>query len=287
MSLLGPRSIGLALGGGSARGFAHVGVLKVLERGGIRPSAIAGTSAGAMCGAMYAAGMTPEEIETVALGFDFRGVLGLLDWTVRPGALISGDRMETWLAQYLPATFEDLRVPFACTSTDLAEGRAVQHTSGDLVKAVRASISVPLTFRPVRDAERVLVDGFLTDPVPVELARSLGPRVVVAVEVSGSGRIGSGEVEEGGNHPLHDLRASVRGERPRARGTSSIDVAAATVEMLERTITAYEVKRADVVISPDVHRYGGTDFSFVAHLIAAGELAAEQALPQIRRKARL
>ncbi len=287
MSLFGPRSIGLALGGGSARGFAHVGVLKVLEREGIRPSAIAGTSAGAMCGAMYAAGMTAAQIEALALGLDARGVRSLLDPSVRPGALISGYKLQAWLAEHLPATFEDLPVPFACTSTDLAAGRAVQHTSGDLVKAVRASISVPLTFRPVRDGERVLVDGFLTDPVPVDLARSLGARVVIAVEVSGSGRIGTGEVDEGGNHALHDLRASLRGERPRARGTSAIDVTAATVEMLERTITAYEVERADVVISPDVHRYGGTDFSFVAQIIAAGERAAEQALPEIRRKARL
>ena len=287
MSLFGPRSIGLALGGGSARGFAHVGVLKVLEREGIRPSAIAGTSAGAMCGAMYAAGMTAAEIERLALGLDARGVWGLLDPTVRPGALISGEKLHAWLAAHLPATFEDLRIPFACTSTDLVEGRAVQHTSGDLVNAVRASISVPLTFRPFRDGERMLVDGFLTDPVPVDLARSLGARVVVAVEVSGCGRIGTGEVEEGGSHPLQELRASLRGERPRVRGTSSIDVAAATVEMLERTITAYEVKRADVVISPDVHSYGGTDFSFVAQIIAAGERAAEEALPQIRRKARL
>lgn len=287
MSLFGPRSIGLALGGGSARGFAHVGVLKVLEREGIRPSAIAGTSAGAMCGAMYAAGMTAARIEQLALGLDARGVWGLLDPSVRSGSLVSGARLEAWLAEHLPATFEDLRVPFACTSTDLVEGRAVQHTSGDLVKAVRASIAVPLTFRPVRDGEQVLVDGFLTDPVPVELARSLGARVVIAVEVSGSGRIGTDESEDGGSHPLLELRASLRGERPRVRGASSIDVAAASVEMLERTITAYEVERADVVISPDVHAYGGTDFAFVGQLIAAGERAAEQALPRIRKKARL
>jgi len=287
VSLFGPRSIGLALGGGSARGFAHVGVLKVLEREGIRPSAIAGTSAGAMCGAMYASGMTAAQIEALALGLDARGVWGLLDPTVRPGALISGAKLEAWLAEHLPATFEELRVPFACTSTDLVEGVAVQHTSGDLVKAVRASIAVPLTFRPVRDGDRVLVDGFLTDPVPVDLTRSLGARVVIAVEVGGSGRIGTGEVEEGGNHPLQELRASLRGERPRARGASSIDIAVATVEMLERTITAYEVARADVVISPDVHAYAGTDFAFVATLIAAGERAAEKALPTIRTKARL
>jgi NTE family protein len=287
VSLFGPRSVGLALGGGSARGFAHVGVLKVFERESIHPSAIAGTSAGAMCGAMYAAGMTAAQIEELALSLDARGVWGLLDPSVRGGALISGAKMEAWLAEHLPATFEELHVPFGCTSTDLVEGRAVQHTSGDLVKAVRASSAVPLTFRPVFDGGRVLVDGFLTDPVPVELARSLGVRIVIAVDVSGSGRIGTEEAVEGGSHPLQELRASIRGERPRVRGTSSIDVAAATVEMLERTITAYEVKDADVVISPDVHAYGGTDFAFVEQIIAAGERAAEQALNEIRRKARL
>jgi NTE family protein len=287
VSLLGPRSVGLALGGGSVRGFAHIGVLRVLEREGIRPVAIAGTSMGAIVGAMYAAGMTPDAIEEAALGLDVRNLLSLADWTVRSGALVSGDKVEAALASYLPATFEELRVPFACTSTDLAAGVAVQHTSGHLVRAVRASMSVPMAFLPIRDGERMLVDGFLTDPVPVKLVRSLGARIVVAVEVTGSGRIGGGNGEDGDGHPFADLRASIRGERARHRGTSSMDIAAATVEMLERTLTAYAVKDADVVLSPEVHSYAGHEFAFTERIIAEGERAAERALPRIRHEARL
>lgn len=286
MSLFGPRPIGLALGGGSARGFAHIGVLKVFEREGIRPAAIAGTSAGAIVGAMAAAGYSAADIELAAHDMSARR-LSLLDPTVRPGALISGAKFEALLASYLPATFEELPLPFGCTSTDLASGQAVRHTSGDLVKAVRASISVPLTFMPVRDGERVLVDGFLTDPVPVEFARSLGGRVVVAVEVSGCGRIGAGDVDDVESHPLRELRATIRGERPRVRGTSSVDVAVASVELMERTIASYELERAQVVISPEVHEFAGTDLAFVQQIVDAGEAATEQALPRIRSRARL
>src|SRR5665648_151672 len=139
MGLFGPRTIGLALGGGSVRGLAHVGVLRVLEREGIRPAAIAGTSMGAIVGATYAAGLTADAIEQIALGLDVKGLLSLADWTRHSGALISGDRIEALLAEYLPATFEELQIPFACTSTDLAAGEGVRHTSGDLIKAVRAS----------------------------------------------------------------------------------------------------------------------------------------------------
>jgi NTE family protein len=287
MGLFGPRSIGLALGGGSVRGLAHVGVLTVLEREGIRPAAIAGTSMGAIVGAMYAAGHSPAAIEQVALGLDVRGLLSLADWTRHSGALMSGDKVASMLAEYLPATFEELQIPFGCTSVDLVAGEGVRHTSGDLVKAVRASMSVPMAFLPVRDAERMLVDGFLTEPVPVAFVRSLGVRVVVAVEVTGSGRIGTGDIEQGDGNAFSDLRASIKGERHRPRGTSSMDIAAATIEMLERSLTAYAVRDADVVISPDVHVYAGHEFAFAAPIIAAGEQATEQALPRIKSRARL
>lgn len=287
MGLFGPRSIGLALGGGSVRGLAHVGVLKVLEREGIRPAAIAGTSMGAIVGATYAAGLSPDAIEQIALGLDVRGLLSLADWTRHGGALMSGGKIEALLAEYLPPTFEDLQIPFACTSTDLVAGEGVRHTSGDLVKAVRASMSVPMAFVPVSDGERMLVDGFLTEPVPVELVKALGVRVVVAVEVTGSGRIGAGDVDENDNHAFADLRASIRGERHRPRGTGSMDIAAATIEMLERSLTAYAIKKADVVISPEVHQYAGHEFPFAASIIAEGERATERALLRIRSRARL
>ena len=154
--------------------------------------------------------------------------------------------------------------------------------------AVRASMSVPVVLVPVEDGERLLIDGFLTDPVPVALARSLGAEVVVAVDVSGSGRI---ERFERGAHdsvgPLKELRAALKGEGPRRRGLSSLDIAAATVEIMERQIAAPALADADVVISPDVHAFGGYEFLSAERIIALGQEAGECAVAEIRRKARL
>ncbi|PKQ20499.1 MAG: Patatin [Actinobacteria bacterium HGW-Actinobacteria-6] len=280
-----PKTLGYALGSGAARGIAHVGVLKALLAEGLAPDVVTGTSMGAVVGAMYAAGLSPDEIERIAAGFDMKSIFSLVDMTIRGGALLSGEKVEEFLAAHLPATFEELRIPFACVSTDLARGERNVHTSGDLIHAVRASLSIPMVFMPIRDGKRILVDGFLTDPIPVSLARRLGAKVVVAVDVSGAGRLqaSDGGGDDGGL--LKDLRSALKGEGPRARGTSGLEVAAATFEVLERQVAQPALAEADFVVSPKVHDFAGYQFLAVDQLVQLGEQAGIASAARIRKLA--
>lgn len=286
MPLFGPRKLGVALGSGSARGLAHVGVLKVLESRGLAPDIVTGTSMGAVVGALYAAGLTPVEIEEIALGFDVKSLLSFADMTMKSGALLSGEKVEEFLGEHLPATFAELRMPFGCVSTDLATGERAVHTEGDLVQAVRASMSIPVIFMPVRVGERILVDGFLCDPVPVSLARELGAKVVVAVDVSGDGRLQPGAEADNGIGLLKDLRAALRGERTRSRGVTGLEIASASIEVLERNLAMRSLASADLVISPEVHEYAGYQFLSVESLVERGEAVTDALTDQIRRRAR-
>jgi len=282
----GHRSLGLTLGSGSARGIAHIGVLKVLVADGLVPDVVTGTSIGAVVGALWAAGKTPEEIQTIAEAFDIRSLMSLADVTIKSGAMLSGEKVEEFLRGHLPATFEELAVPFACVSTDLATGERVVFRRGDLVHAVRASLSVPVVFLPVRGDGRILVDGFLTDPVPVSLARELGADVVVAVDVTGAGRLACAQENEGSSGGfLGDLRSAFRAEGPRMRGASSLDIAAATVEVMERHLSLASLARANVVISPEVHEFAGYQFLSATRLVELGEAAARTALEDVHRSA--
>lgn len=288
MRFLPPKTLGLALGSGSARGLAHIGVLKRLQSAGIHPDVVSGTSMGAVIGALYAAGHSAAKIEEIALAFDMRDLLSLADLTLKKGSVLSGDAIEKLLQAHLPETFDELQVPFGCASTDLYTGSAVVHTSGNLITAVRASLSIPVVFRPVEDGDRLLVDGFLTNPVPVELARELGARAVVAVNVSGGGRIERMKAASNGSaSSVKDFLAMVRGEDPKRVGLSSIDVAMASVEIVEREIAREQLHLADVVVAPDVRSYRGYEFLSASQLVVLGEAAAEIMLNDIRRKARL
>lgn len=282
----GPKRLGLALGSGSARGLAHIGVIKALEQAGLRPDVVTGTSMGAVVGAMYAAGKTPEELEAIATSFDVKSLLALADVALQRGAVMAGEKVEAFLAEHLPERFEDLTMPFGCASTDLTTGHGVKHTAGDLRRAVRASLSIPVIFAPVTGDGHVLVDGFLTDPIPVALARQLGAEVVVAVDVCGSGTVTADDGQQDSGL-VRDLIGVLRGEpRQRRRGTSGLEVLSASVEIMERHVAQNALRSADVVLSPDVHGYPGYDFVSAADIIAAGERAGRAAVKAIARKAR-
>lgn len=281
----GHKRLGLVLGSGSARGLAHIGVLKVFEEAGIRPDVITGTSMGALVGAMWAAGTTAAEIEAVAGAFDMRTLMSLADVTIKGGAILSGTKVDAFLHDNLPATFEELEIVFGCVATDLSTGERVVFRRGDLVQAVRASVSVPVVLMPVRDGERVLVDGFLTDPVPVSLARELGANIIAAVDVCGTGRLTSQADTADPGGWFADLRAALRGEGPRTRGTSTLEIAAATVEVMERELARVSLEHADVVISPDVGTYAGYQFLSSRELVELGASAAREAIEELRRKA--
>jgi NTE family protein len=252
-----PRArVGLALGGGAARGFAHVGVIRALEQAGIVPDVIAGTSAGAVVGAIYAAGYSSADLLRIAGQLEQSSVR---DLTLPDRGFIRGERLQAFVNRAVQdRPIERLRIRFAAVATDLASGEAVTFRSGDTGLAVRASSAVPGVFQPVTVGGRTLVDGGLTHPVPVAAARSLGAEVVIAVDISRppeAGRVGD-----------------------------SIDVILQTFSIMGRAIAAQALREADVVIRPPVGRVGPTDFDSRQYAIGEGERAARTALPEIRRR---
>lgn len=172
--------VGLVLSGGGARGFAHIGVLKVLERAGARFDVVAGSSMGAIIGALYAAGHSADEIHEIASGTTWRDVV---DLSLRTG-LMKGDKLHALLEEHLPATFDELELPLAIVSTDIESGEEVVHTEGDLITAVRASAGFPGAFEPVHLDGRTLADGGIVNNLPVGAATLLGANRTIASDVT-------------------------------------------------------------------------------------------------------
>lgn len=269
--------IGLALGGGGARGLAHVGVLKVLDREGIPISHVAGTSMGGIIGAMFAAGLPVSEIEKAALGLRKPlKQISLIDFNLIGKGLLRGTRLYRWLASYLgqELTFADLHIPLAMMAVDLNSGREVVLWQGKVVDAIRATISVPGVFEPVKRDDLLLADGGILNNVPVDTVRNLGAQAVIAVDV------------------LPSFTANLPGQPPAVHPlktpflTQTLqDVNHAFMLMISE-ITACRLRHAppDIIIRPplpaDTHLFIG--FDRPAELIAVGEAATEQALPQIR-----
>ena len=249
--------VGLALSGGAARGAAHVGVLKVLLARGVPVDCVAGTSAGALVGGAFAAGVPVGELEQFALRMRWRD-FGRV--TVSRLGVQSNARMEEYVRAQFPVTrFEDLRVPFAAVATDLHSGRAVVlKGEGDLAFAIRASCAVPGWYLPVVDGEgRRLVDGGLVALVPVAAARSLRPDVIIAVDVNYEG-------------------AKFLGP-PR----TALGVLFQSMMVVQRTVSAHETRAADLAIRPKVGHIRWDEMGRAAELIRAGEEAALAALPKI------
>ena len=184
MSIDSSKKVGYALGGGAARGLAHIGVLKVLEEHRIFPDMIAGTSMGALVGALYAGGIAVTDIEKFAVGLDMRRMALLADVSLPLSGLVGGRRVVSLLKSILgDLTFSQLKYEFACVATDISTGEEVVLREGSLVEAVRASISLPGIFTPVRIKGRYLVDGGLVSEVPVSVCREMGAEYVIGVNV--------------------------------------------------------------------------------------------------------
>ncbi len=178
------RKIGVALGGGGARGLAHIGVLKYLIEHKYEIAWITGTSMGAIIGGLFAAGVDIGEIEKLAIEMDRETVTKLFFPTFPRTGFIDGNRIVHFLESIMGRPhFEDLDIPFGCVSTDIKLTDEVNHTKGDVVEALRASMSIPVVFTPIYHQEKILVDGGLTNPVPVQLCRELGATEVIAVNV--------------------------------------------------------------------------------------------------------
>ncbi|WP_428717411.1 patatin-like phospholipase family protein [Undibacterium curvum] len=255
-----PVKIGLALGGGAARGFAHIGVIKALESQGIVADVVVGTSAGSVVGAMYAAGNNGFTLQKMALEMDEATIS---DWSLplfsKSSGVLKGDALQAYVNRMVGQTpIERLKKPFGAVATDLATGQAVLFQRGNTGTAVRASSAVPAVFQPVRINDKQYVDGGLVAPVPVRFARDMGADLVIAVNIS----------------------QAVDGQS----GTGTIDILLQTVSIMGQSINQFELKQADVVIRPDLPSMKGSDFAGRNLAILAGEKAAMSAMPEIKQK---
>jgi len=245
----------LVLGGGAARGIAHVGVMRVLEREGLSPDQIVGTSAGALAGVFMAAGVSADR--AAAWGESLRWPLLARPIVSRLG-LMSNERMGELLRRALPVTtFDELAIPFACMATDLATAEPVILCEGELISAVRASCAIPGLFVPVERDGMLLVDGGVTANVPTAVARLFGVDIVVAVDVNLSYR---------------------RPQPPR----NMIEIVTHSFYTAGRAAAQLAANNADVLIAPDIGDIGFDQLGRAKELVAAGEAAARQALPRLR-----
>ena len=249
-------SIGVALGGGFARGIAHIGVLKVLEQEGIPVRVITGTSVGALIGACYCSGLSPAEMEEVARNTRFTS---FARWTLSRCGFASNDRMINFLTRTLKCkTFEDLRIPLGVTATDFNTGEGVVFHSGSVIDPVRASCAYPGMFLPVEIRGRYYIDGMLSHPVPTRPLREMGADRVLAVHLKGMWSNGG---------PPRNL----------------FDVIGQSFSIAQDAMSSLWRGAADLVIEPDVAGFGYDDFKRADDLIKVGEAAMRAALPEVRK----
>lgn len=248
--------IGIALGGGAAKGFAHIGVIKMLEANGFAPAVVAGTSAGSVVGALYASGMNAFELQEKAVALDEARIR---DLQLSSSGLLIGQKLEDYVnEQVRRQPLERLAKPFVAVATRLEDGERTVFAQGNTGQAVRASSSVPGVFQPVVIGRHRFVDGGVVSPVPVDAARELGADVVIAVDIS----------------------SKARGQTP----TSLLGTVGQSIIIMGQRLGQAELARADVIVQPQVLDIGGTDFSQRANAILEGERAALAVMPQIRER---
>ena len=266
--------MGLVLSGGGARGFAHIGVLRVLERQGARYDVIAGTSMGAIIGALYAAGHKARDIQEITASTSWRDVV---DLSLRTG-LMKGERLHELLETHLPATFEELEVPLAVISTDIESGEEVVHTEGDLISAVRASAGFPGAFEPVYMDGRTLGDGGIVNNLPVSAALLLGANRTIASDVSPP-RQAIYRSDEGKGNWWERWVATVKLERR----TPLVQMLFRATDIQQSMLVDIRaaIHPADLRIRMDLPQYRIESFADFEAIIEEGENAAERTLAAV------
>ena len=251
-----PPRIGLALGGGAARGFAHIGVIQVLEEAGIKPDLVVGTSAGSLVAALYAAGRPGAELARVALGMDESAIT---DWSFPGRGLIRGEALARYVREQTGGrTIEQLPLPLGIVATDLDSGLPMLFQRGDVGMAVRASSAVPAVFQPVRIGSREYVDGGLVSPVPVRFARQMGAELVIAVDISSP---------------------------PDGNATGDpFAMLLQTFAIMGKSINQFELRDADIVVRPLLAGVSSADFTARKRAIDAGRVAGLAALAGLRAR---
>lgn len=249
--------IGLALGGGASKGFAHIGIIKVLQENGIPVHVVSGTSAGSIVGSLYASGMSPDRLELEA---EILGKTDLVDLTLSTSGFIKGEKLQSYINQKVGGKpMERFPRKFAAVATDFESGKAVEFSRGNAGQAVRASASIPNVFQPVTIGGRRYVDGGLSQPVPVTAAKNRGANFVIAVDISAK--------------PVKNVSRDF---------FSYLDQ---TLNIMSTTSLQNELGKASVVIKPQVLELGSIGgFDQKKRAIQMGEQAARAALPEIKRK---
>jgi NTE family protein len=251
-----PLKIGLALGGGGTRGFAHVGVIKALEAQGITPDIIVGTSVGSLVGALYSSGLSGFKLQEATMLLEKNSVV---DWGFPDRGFLSGESLEQFVNNAVKnRPLEKLQRTFAVVATDLKTGNEIIFRTGNTGQAVRASCAVPGIFKPVMINGRSYVDGGLVKPVPISEARSLGADFVIAVDIS--------------NVPENN------------QADSTTQVLLQTFDIMSQTINRYELPKADVVIRPTTREIDQMSLSDKSTAILEGEKATAAMMSQIKSK---
>ncbi|HAM33180.1 MAG TPA: hypothetical protein DDX05_07780 [Deltaproteobacteria bacterium] len=246
--------VAVVLGAGAAKGFAHVGVLKVLEANHVPIHMIVGTSVGSFVGCMSAYGYSAYDLQKIAMGLE-KGEIA--DLAVPDNGFVKGEKLEAYVNRMIRGTpMQDLRIPFYAVATDIGSGQEMVFGKGNTGAAVRASCAIPGVFRPVRIGDRTYVDGGVVSPVAVDAARRMGADVVIAVDISGG----------------------VSGSAPE----STLDTIFQSINVMYSNIAAAQLSRADVVIHPQVGSIASGDFTKRHEAILEGEKAAQDALPKIQ-----
>jgi NTE family protein len=251
-----PPRVGLALGGGAARGFAHVGVIQVLEEAGIQPTLVVGTSAGSLVAALYASGRNGQQLQSVAMNMD---EAAFADWTLPlfNRGVLRGEALARYVnTQVANRLIENMALPLGIVATDLNSGQGVLFRRGDTGTAVRASSAVPAVFLPVKIGSQEFVDGGLVSPVPVRYARQMGAELVIAVDISSAPE---------GNPSADPLQILLQ-----------------TFAIMGKSINHWELKDADIVVRPALAGMGSGDFAGKRRAIDAGRAAMRALLPQVR-----
>lgn len=248
--------IGLVLGGGAARGFAHVGVIQALEEAGIKPDLVVGTSAGSLVAAIYASGKTGAQLQTISENME---EAALTDWTLPlfSRGMLRGDALARYVSSQVGGkTIEAMVMPLGIVATDLHSGRGVLFARGDTALAVRASSAVPAVFQPVKIGSREYVDGGLVSPVPVRYARQMGAQLVIAVDISATPE----------SNPA----------------LGSLEILLQTFAIMSQSINTFELLEADVVVRPALNKVSSADFASKRQSIEAGRAAMRALLPQLK-----
>ncbi|MCY4754581.1 patatin-like phospholipase family protein [Pelomonas aquatica] len=251
-----PPRLGLALGGGAARGFAHIGVIQVLEENGIKVDLVAGTSAGSLVASLYASGKGGKEMQALAETMDEGAIT---DWSFPLRGLIRGEALARFIRDKTGGKgIEQMALPLGIVATDLSDGSSILFRAGDTGTAVRASSAVPAVFQPVKIGQREYVDGGLVSPVPVRFAREMGAQLVVAVDIS--------------SPPEKDPPGD------------AFRMLMQTFSIMGRSINTFELRDADVVVRPRLDGVGSADFTARRRAIQAGREAAQAMLPLLRQR---